>query len=326
MRSARKYYVVIFFTLLYLSPALTNAQDDVCPDKYQPKRINKCIELFEAGQPVYYKYTKTTGGYEEGLEMAQTWADYIVYDMEHKPLDFARLQDFMRGLVDGGPTPSGHRTPAVIVVLPVLGIDTVSFMGGSWMVQQALATGVHGVHLARARNPEAVKKFVQAARYSIHKQKVDVIGEGYRGWGSHKFAAWVWGVSQEEYLKKADVWPLNPEGELMLGVKIEDPYALANAEETLQIPGLAFAEHGPRDFGFSLGYLEGRADPPVPEGVQQAGDKVLELCKKYGLKFLDNVLPDNVIKRVDKGVMIGAGSNQQAAEVGRKYTKRKMPW
>lgn len=317
---------ILFFLILFLSTTQIKAQESYVDENYTPKRINKCIELFEAGQPVYYKYTQTTGGYQEGLEMAQTWADYIVYDMEHRPLDFARLREFMRGLVDGGPTPSGHRTPTVIVVLPVLGTDTVSFMGGSWMVQQALATGVHGIHLPRSRDPQAVKKYVQAARYPIHKQAIDVIGEGIRGWGSHKFAAWVWGVDEEEYLKKADVWPLNPEGELMLGVKIEDPHALANAEKTLAIPGLAFAEHGPRDFGFSLGFLEGRADPPVPEGVQAAGDSVLALCKKYGLYFLDNVLPDNVKERVDKGVMIGAGSNEQAAEVGRVYTKRKMPW
>lgn len=317
---------ILFFLILFLSTTQIKAQESYVDENYTPKRINKCIELFEAGQPVYYKYTKTTGGYEEGLEMAQTWADYIVYDMEHRPLDFARLREFMRGLVDGGPTLSGHRTPTVIVVLPVLGIDTVSFMGGSWMVQQALATGVHGIHLPRSRDPQAVKKYVQAARYPIHKQAIDVIGEGYRGWGSHKFAAWVWGLDEEEYLKKADVWPLNPGGELMLGVKIEDPHALANAEKTLAIPGLAFAEHGPRDFGFSLGFLEGRADPPVPKGVQAAGDSVLALCKKYGLYFLDNVLPDNVKERVDKGVMIGAGSNEQAAEAGRVYTKRKMPW
>ncbi len=317
---------LLILLTLFVSTSLTNAQESYVDKNYTPKRINKCIELFEAGQPVYYKSTKTTGGYEEGLEMAQTWADYIVYNMEHKPLDFTKLRDFMRGLVDGGPTPSGHRTPTVIVVLPVLGTDTVSFMGGSWMVQQALATGVHGIHLARARDPQAVKKFVQAARYPVHKQAIDEIGEGIRGWGSHKFAAWVWGLDEEEYLKKADVWPLNPEGELMLGVKIEDPHALANAEKTLATPGLAFAEHGPRDFGFSLGFLEGRADPPVPEGVQAAGDSVLALCKKYGLYFLDNVLPDNVKERVDKGVMIGAGSNEQAAEVGRVYTKRRMPW
>lgn len=324
LRQLRQTFVLLI--LLFAASSLMVAQDNYVDENYTPKRINKSIELFEAGQPVYYKYTQTTGGYEEGLEMSQTWADYIVYDMEHRPLDFARLREFMRGLVDGGPTPSGHRTPTVIVVLPVLGTDTVSFMGGSWMVQQALATGAHGIHLPRSRDPQAVIKYVQAARYPIHNQAIDEIGEGIRGWGSHKFAAWVWGIDEEEYLKKADVWPLNPDGEIMLGVKIEDPHALANAEKTLAIPGLAFAEHGPRDFGFSLGFLEGRADPPVPEGVQAAGDSVLSLCKKYGLYFLDNVLPDNVKKRVDKGVMIGAGSNEQAAEVGRVYTKRKMPW
>jgi len=79
-------------------------------------------------------------------------------------------------------------------------------------------------------------------------------------------------------------------------------------------------------FGFSLGFLEDRADPPVPEGVSKAGDIVLELCKKNELQFLDNVLPDNVKKRVDKGVVIGAGSNKEDAEVGRIYKNTKMPW
>ena len=51
-------------------------------------------------------------------------------------------------------------------------------------------------------------------------------GEGLRGWGSHTSAASVWGLSAQEYLQKADVWPLNPEGEIMLGVKLEDQQAL----------------------------------------------------------------------------------------------------
>jgi 4-hydroxy-2-oxoheptanedioate aldolase len=194
------------------------------------------------------------------------------------------------------------------------------------MIQQVLAQGVHGVHLVRARDPEAVKRFVQNARYPIHKHEIDLLGEGLRGWGSHKFAASIWGVGEEEYLKKADVWPLNPDGELMLGIKIEDQIALENAPQTAAIPGLAFAEHGPRDMGFSYGYLEGRADPPVPEEVNKAGQIVLDLCNKHGLAFLDNVIPENVIEKVEWGVKIGAGSRQDAAEKGRKYTKRKMPW
>ncbi len=313
-----------FLLPLFLIGLVLGAFYALDAQSYHPKRINKCIELFEAGQPVYY--ITAYGGYEEGKKLARTWADYIVYNMEHKPLDFQLLHEFMRGLVEGGPTPSGHRTPAVIVVLPVTGVDYTAFKGSEWMVQQALAQGVHGVELVHARDPEAVKEFVRACRYPFQKKGVEVLGEGLRGWGSQKFAAWVWGVSQEEYLKKADVWPLNPEGEIMLGVKIEDRHALANAEKTLAIPGLCFAEHGPRDMGLSYGYLGGKAEKGVPPEVQAAGEKVLALCKKYGRYFLDNVTANNVVQQIRRGVMIGAGSHPDAAEAGRKFTKRKMPW
>ncbi|MFC2084255.1 hypothetical protein ACFLS9_04285 [Bacteroidota bacterium] len=314
--------VQLSMILLLLISLLNCAQEK--NTEWVPKRINKCIELLESGQPVYYASGK--GGYDEGKKMAKTWADYIIYNMEHAPLNFSQLREFMKGLVDGGPTPSGHRTPTVIVSLPLLGLNEQSFLGGSWMIQQALAQGVHGLHLARARDPEAVKRYVQHSRYAIHKQAIDILGEGIRGWGSHIFAAWVWGIDQQEYLKKADVWPLNPNGEIMLGIKLEDPYALKNAEVNISTPGICFAEHGPRDFGLSLGSLEGRADPPVPEGVQIAGDEVLELCKKYNVFFLDNVLPDNVVKKLDKGVMIGAGRREDAAQIGRLHTNREMPW
>ena len=47
--------------------------------EYIPKRINKCIELFEDGQPVYYK--GAYGGYEEGKILAKTWADYLDHEL-----------------------------------------------------------------------------------------------------------------------------------------------------------------------------------------------------------------------------------------------------
>jgi 4-hydroxy-2-oxoheptanedioate aldolase len=312
--------LTILFIMIFIFSGPVPAQDN----SWIPKRINKCIELLESGQPVYY--AEGYGGYEDGKDMAQTWADYIVYNMEHEPLDFGLLREFMRGLVDGGPTASGHRTPTVIAIVPVLGIDEVTFKGGSWMIQQALAQGVHGIHLGRARDPGAVKRFVQAARYPVHKQATDLLGEGLRGWGSQMFAAWVWGIEPKEYLIKADVWPLNPEGELMLGLKIEDRLALENVEQTLAVPGIAFAEHGPRDMGLSYGSLEGRADPPVPPEVDAAGEIVLNVCKKYKIAFLDNVLPESVEKKIEWGVLIGAGRRQDSAEKGRKYTKRQMPW
>ena len=39
-------------------------------------RVNRVIELFEQGQPVYYT-SVTDRSYEGGRAMAHTWADYI---------------------------------------------------------------------------------------------------------------------------------------------------------------------------------------------------------------------------------------------------------
>jgi 4-hydroxy-2-oxoheptanedioate aldolase len=319
--------LIQFGTLLTLTAIVAErpvAQQPSSAKRPEGRRVNKCIELLEAGQPIYY--TEGSGGYDEGNRLATTWADYIWYDLEHQPLDFAQLSGFMRGLVDGGPTPSGHRTPAVIVTLPVLGLDAETMRAGGWMVQQALATGIHGVHLCRARNPEAVREFVRSARFPHHQQAVDELGEGLRGFGSHKVPAKIWDVTEEEYLRLADVWPLNPAGELMLGIKIEDRHALEKAEQSVRVPGIAFAEWGPRDMGLSYGILEGRADPPLPPVLQAAGDRTLAACKAANVYFLDNVLPENVAQRIDEGVMIGAGRRQDSAEAGRRYTKRKMPW
>ena len=48
--------------------------------------------------------------------------------MEHGSFDMTGLEAYMDGLVDGGPTLSGHLTPSVIVELPVQGENAESTM------------------------------------------------------------------------------------------------------------------------------------------------------------------------------------------------------
>ena len=294
----------------------------------KPKHINRAIELLEQGQPVYYtgSHSGTTGSYEQGMKDAQTYADYISYDMEHAPFDVKGLADYMRGLVAGGPTKSGHRTPAVIVNVPVNGTDEATVRANAWMFNQVLATGVHGVLLTHADSPGAVRAFVEAIRLPIHKQGVDHgISEGRRGAHGTPTAAQIWGVSQQEYLQKADAWPLNPNGELLLGVKLEDKYALANAEENLKIPGIAFAEWGPGDMALSLGVLGSGNVAETDPRMLAARAKVFAACKANHIFFLNSMNPKNVIAMIKEGVMIGPAS-PEAAEIGRKFTKRTMPW
>lgn len=287
-----------------------------------PKRVNKAIELLEQGQPVYY--TMGMGGYDEGVKMAKTWADIIIYDMEHGPLNMTGLREFMRGLVDGGPTKSGHRTPAVIPQLAVGGWDEATMRANAWMVQQVLATGAHGIHLCHATDPAAVRVMVEAVRYAFQKKGVgDKLGEGRRGSGGQTYGADIWGITTEEYMRKADPWPLNPEGELLLGIKVENKYALANVEKTAAVPGIGFGEWGPGDMGISMGFPSARA--PYPPQMEQARSRVLAACKANKVFFLNMVNVDDIADMIKEGVMVGAG-DEAAADKGRRITKRSMPW
>ena len=210
-----------------------------------PKRINKAVELLESGQPVYYTGTRELS-YENGKEMAKTWADYITIDMEHGAWDMPGLSQFMGGLVAGGPTNSGHRTPTVIMSVPTDGTNEEVIMANAWMFKQGLARGVHGILLCHVESAGAVKAFVESCRYPFQNIGMgDVLKEGRRGGGGQRSAAEIWGLDPVEYMKRADPWPLNPNGELLLGLKIENKRALAKCEETAAVPGIAFAEWGP---------------------------------------------------------------------------------
>ncbi|MDE0299085.1 MAG: aldolase/citrate lyase family protein [Candidatus Poribacteria bacterium] len=288
------------------------------------KRINRIIELLEEGQPVYW-----AGGvglsYEGGVKSAQTTADWLVIGIEHGPYDITALSEFMRGLVDGGPTPTGHRTPPVLVTLPFDGTDEQVIRTNAWMIKQVLATGIHGILLCHAETPEAVKAFVEWSRYPFQTIGVgEGLDQGRRGSGGQDSAAQIWGIPVQEYLRKADVWPLNPDGELLLGVKIENKRALANVEASTKIPGIGFAEWGPSDMRMTFGYDTVRTPENTEEGeLKAARDRVFAACNAANIGFLDGVDPDNVVDKIKEGVKFPAGG-EEAAAVGRKFTNRKM--
>ena len=291
-----------------------------------PNRINKVVELLGAGQPVYFvgSHTGNELTYEAGKRLAKTWADFINIGMEHGAFDMAGLDQFMRGLIDGGPTNSGHRTPAVIVEAPVEGSSAEVVRANAWQFRQILARGVHGIFLTHAESPDAVRTFVEACRYPFHNEGVGKgLGEGRRGGGSEQTAAPVWGLSVDEYMEKADVWPLNPDGELILGAKMENRRAASNAEAIADVPGISLAEWGSGDMVVSFGYrLSERI--PVPPEAAEARDRVIAACKRSGIAYLDGATPETIKEKIDNGVLIG-GSSEEAARIGREHTGRTMP-
>ncbi|MBN8875124.1 MAG: hypothetical protein J0H67_19985 [Rhodospirillales bacterium] len=317
------------------------------------ERINRAIELLAQDQAIYYDgpHSGHVLTYEQGRHDAGTWADYMNVGMEHGAFDMTGFAEYMRGLVDGGPTRSGHRTPAVIVEAPVNGIDEANVRFNAWQFRQILGRGAHGILLCQAETAGAVRAFVEACRYPHHLRGVDpaipspeqrmegavrpmrtgtgpdgrpLLGIGMRGRGSEPTAAPVWGLSQEDYMDRCDPWPLNPRGELLLGVKLESPEGIANADEICAVPGLGFAEMGPGDLSLSLGHTTLLRDP-YPPIMQRARDKVFAACRRNGLAFLEGCNPSNIAARLDEGVRVISGHSQEAARIGRAHQRRIMP-
>ena len=315
-------------------------------------RLNRAIELLQQDQAIYY-----VGGHtghvltrEAGIKDAHTWADYINVGMEHGALDLAGLDEYMAGLIEGGPTNAGHRTPPVVVEAPVNGINEDHIRYNAWQFRVILGRGAHGILLCQVESAAAARAFVESCRYTHQTIGLDpsipsalarmrgaasvapgkgadgkpLLGVGTRGRGSEPTAAAVWGMSTEEYLAKADPWPLNPDGELLLGVKIESPEGVANCEEILDVPGIGFAELGPGDLGLSLGYVTVPRDP-YPAEMREARERVFAACRARGIPFLEGATPDNIAAKLDEGIRVVAGHREDTAKVGRAHSKREMP-
>ncbi len=308
-----------------VSPPNATAPDMPKQTTRTGKHVNRVIDMWLKGQPVYYAQI-SGGGYEEGKKMAATKADYITYEMEHGPLDFKELREFMRALVEAGPTRTGHKTPAVVVTLPISG-TTDALRANAWMIQQTLAAGVHGILLCNAESPEAARLMIEAARYPF-APRVAGLAQGTRGNGSQGYASSVWGVTADEYMRIADPWPMNPDGEFIFGLKIENPRADANVESSVRVPGIAFAEWGPGDHGFHLmgrpGTYQGGGESA--ENMAAVRRRVLDASKAAGVKFLNACNEKTVIDQIKDGTMICTGGDSPAADIGRKFSKRTDPW
>jgi 4-hydroxy-2-oxoheptanedioate aldolase len=90
---------------------------------------------------------------------------------------------------------------------------------------------------------------------------------GRRG-AAPTLATWIWGVTADEYERRADLWPLNPDGDLLAIMMVESVEGVKNLDETLSVPGIGAVFIGvANDLRHSLGVPAGS---PEVEAARQA--------------------------------------------------------
>jgi 4-hydroxy-2-oxoheptanedioate aldolase len=152
---------------------------------------------------------------------------------------------------------------------------------------------------------------VRASRYPQEKDAADFNPPGLRG-RSPTNAAWYWGLDSAEYVRRADVWPLDPDGEILTVIQIEDPEGVKNIEEIISVPGIGAIFIGPSDLGITMGYPD---TPDAPE-IEEAIQKVLSACKKRNIPVGITTSPESIERRLREGfrfVTVGSDGGISAA-------------
>jgi 4-hydroxy-2-oxoheptanedioate aldolase len=226
-------------------------------------------------------------------EAARAPVDFIYADLEHNPLDFPALQIFLLGMTDKATViRKGNLQPNVALFARFPPEAEQS----QWVVKQALDIGLHGVIFNGVETPEQALVAVRSMRYPQMRDSKYREPNGTRG-AAPANAVWNWGLTTEEYERHADLWPLNPEGDLLATMMVESVEGLKNVDKIAAVPGVGALFPGAgNDLAHSLGV---RQDAPELEAAFQ---QILRACKahKVACAITANSGPD-IAKRVREG-------------------------
>ena len=201
------------------------------------RRANRMIEALEAGQP------------------ALTGDSWVFVDREHRPYDITALRQTLTTML-AKKNAQGQPTLAPIVRVPTEGDQDVR-----WVIKQVLESGAMGIIVPQVENAAQALKIVEAMRYPQLKDSKYPNPAGRRGCGCSGGSGW--GLQNPaDYVRLADPWPLNPEGELVSLPMIENPEGVRNVDAILAVPGVTGVLIGPTDLTMNHG--EGRWNGPAP--------------------------------------------------------------
>ena len=237
-------------------------------------RLNAVIERLEAGDMVISSRPVANGNIDEAQAFGDSDFDMVIFEMEHYGFDFAGLRLSLQALLNRRRiAENGLRNP----VVPVVRIPTTGREVTQWLIKQALDIGVYGLVVPQLESPEEAVAVVAATRYPARRGSL--LGGGRRGYGPD-VAARYWGLDRATYLDKADVWPVNPDGEMLLIGMIESRRGVENLERILDTTdGISAIWPGSGDLAADVGLLGELSHPDVEEMVQQ----VRTVCASRGV-------------------------------------------
>lgn len=166
------------------------------------------------------------------------------------------------------------------------------------MAKQVLDIGVYGIVWPHVSTVQEAWNAVAACRYPRPEPSPNYQPTGLRG-DAPRAAARYWGLTQQEYYKRADVWPIAPDGEILVVIMIEDAQGVKNLPSVLdEVPGIGVVLIGEGDLSQDLGVPRQYEHPLVVEAM----NAVLAACKERNIPCgHPHVDTENVERLIEQG-------------------------
>jgi 4-hydroxy-2-oxoheptanedioate aldolase len=257
-------------------------------------RLNGLIRALESGRHAFALFAP----FEIDVAVALQSSPYdgVCFEGEHVGWDIRALRDTLQFMLNRGQilqrnSPEPSVTP--IARIPANGIEMNQFFA-----KQALDLGCYGIMWPHVSTVAEAYNAVAACRYPRLRGKPLYEPAGIRGDGPAQ-AVRYWGISQDEYYARADVWPLAPHGEILSIIQIEDTLGISNLRDMLNnVPGIGAVLIGEGDLSQELGYPRQTEHKAVLEAMAE----IVAICKEcnvvVGHPHADK---KNISRLVDEG-------------------------
>jgi 4-hydroxy-2-oxoheptanedioate aldolase len=236
-------------------------------------RLNGVIRALESGQHSFTLFAPCEA--ETAIELQASKFDGVIFEGEHRGWDMHALRDSLQYLLNRAQiAKSGSVAPALTpgARIPANGVEKNQFLA-----KQALDAGCYSIIFPHISTVEEAYNAVAACRYPRLKNKPLYEPAGIRGDGPTQ-AVRYWGVTQQEYYERADVWPLAPHGEILVVIQIEDTAGIQNLGDMLKnVPGIGAVLIGEGDLSQELGYPRQYEHKVVLDAMAQ----IVDTCKKH---------------------------------------------
>lgn len=279
-------------------------------------RLNGIIRQLEQGRHTFVSFAPADPAY------AQTAAtepyDGLVFEMEHGAYDARTLRDCLQYLLHRRQiVESGTLAPAVtpLVRIPPNGAEM-----NQWVAKQVLDCGVYGVVWPHVSTVEEAYNAVSACRYARPEGAPRLEPRGQRGDGPTT-ASRYWGLTQPEYYERADVWPLDPKGEILVAIMCEDVVGMKNLPTILkEVPGIGAVIIGEGDLSQNLGFPRQYSHPTVAGAIRE----ILAICREHdvacGHPHVDEQNVKDVLDEGFRWLMPKPERTNNALAMGRKLS------